>query len=114
MSGLIHPTLIPLYELQMPILSFLAIHPFSNGNGKTARLLMNLLLIQAGYPPALIQPEQRAAYNEALATAQTTGELASYYAFILHCIEASSKASLQVEALPLGIKKTGHLHHETY
>lgn len=29
-----------------------AIHPFVDGNGRTARLIMNLLLIQAGYPPA--------------------------------------------------------------
>jgi Fic family protein len=43
-----------------------AIHPFSDGNGRTARLLMNLLLINAGYPPVVIGPEQRAAYIEAL------------------------------------------------
>lgn len=50
-----------------------SIHPFSDGNGRTARLLMNLMLLRAGYPPVVIGPPQRAAYLEALETAQTGG-----------------------------------------
>lgn len=38
------------------------IHPFVDGNGRTARLLMNLLLLQCGYPLAIIKKEQRATY----------------------------------------------------
>ena len=43
-----------------------AIHPFSDGNGRTARLLMNLLLIRGGYPPVAVRPEDRKTYLDAL------------------------------------------------
>ncbi len=44
-----------------------AIHPFSDYNGRTARLAMNLHLVRSGYPPVSIAPgDQRAAYFEAL------------------------------------------------
>ena len=35
------------------------IHPFVDGNGRTARLLMNLLLLQEGFPFAIIKKEER-------------------------------------------------------
>ncbi len=46
------------------------IHPFNDGNGRTARLLMNLLLIRGGYPPVSIRPQDRAAYIDGLQQAQ--------------------------------------------
>ena len=43
-----------------------AIHPFGDGNGRTARLLMNLLLLRDGYPPVAVRPEDRKTYLDTL------------------------------------------------
>jgi Fic family protein len=52
-----------------------AIHPFSDGNGRTARLLMNLVLLRGGYPPVAVRPEDRKTYLDALESASLTGDL---------------------------------------
>ncbi|MCL4870336.1 MAG: Fic family protein [Anaerolineae bacterium] len=41
---------------------FVIIHPFDEGNGRMARLLMNLLLLQAGYPPVIVPLSARNEY----------------------------------------------------
>ncbi|MDF2716042.1 MAG: Filamentation induced by cAMP protein Fic [Paenibacillus sp.] len=48
---------------------FVKIHPFIDGNGRTARLMLNF---------ELMEKEQRAEYYSALAEAHTTGDLTSY------------------------------------
>src|SRR6266700_7166749 len=46
-----------------------ALHPFTDGNGRVGRLLLNLMLMQEGYPPALILREWRTRYIQALQAA---------------------------------------------
>jgi len=45
---------------------FEQIHPFLDGNGRAGRLLLNLVLVRLGYPPAIIYKNQRSAYLAAL------------------------------------------------
>lgn len=46
-----------------------AIHPFVDGNGRTARLVMNLILMKHGYPPTVIERVHRQQYYRVLAQA---------------------------------------------
>ncbi len=68
---------------------FVSIHPFFDGNGRTARLLMNLLLMQESYPPALIKKEDRLKYINAIEKGQLSGDLADYYQIMYESVGTS-------------------------
>ena len=70
---------------------FVAIHPFRDGNGRTGRLLMNLILLQRGYPLAVITNERRKEYIDALIEAQNNGDDIGR---LLSLIAEASRASL--------------------
>jgi len=67
----------------------LTIHPFVNGNGRTARLLMNLILMQNGYPPALILKRDRLRDIQSLEQAQLGGSKENYFKIIAEAIDRS-------------------------
>jgi Fic family protein len=54
-------------------LEYVSIHPFYDGNGRTARILTNLLLISLGYPPFWVKTEERDTYGRYLGDIQGYG-----------------------------------------
>ena len=65
-----------------------AIHPFVDGNGRTARLVMNLLLMRQGYPPTVILRANRQQYYRVLAEADA-GKPAPLVNFVGRAVERS-------------------------
>jgi Fic family protein len=63
-------------------LKFVTAHPFVDGNGRVARLLMNLALIQDGYMLAIIPPIARLEYINAIKRAQLEGDTLPFREFI--------------------------------
>jgi len=76
-----------------------SIHPFVDDNGRTARLLMNLLLMQEGYPPALIRKEDRQAYIGAIEKGQMEDDLEDFYSVIFDAVDRS--LNIYLEAVEL-------------
>lgn len=65
------------------------IHPYVDGNGRTSRLLMNLILLQHGYPIANISADQRIAYYNALEKAQVGGDASDFHRLVARTEKAS-------------------------
>ena len=64
------------------------IHPFIDGNGRVARLLMNLVLMRYGFPVAIISKEDRHRYYDALETSQGS-DLTPFTVLVAECIQES-------------------------
>jgi len=72
------------------------IHPFVDGNGRTARLLTNLILMQQGFPPAVVLKVDRKRYYDCLEKAHK-GELSDFVNFIARSVERS--LAIWIEAI---------------
>ena len=71
------------------------IHPFFDGNGRTARLAMNLLLMQAGYPLVIILKNDRKKYYDVLEKADS-GDLIPFVRFIAQAVSRSLDIYLKI------------------
>ena len=64
------------------------IHPWADGNGRMARLVMNMIQHEAGVIPSIVKKEKRAEYIQSLADSQTAGNESRFIAFMMkHHIE---------------------------
>ena len=79
-----------------------AIYPFGDGDGRTARLLMNLLLIRGGYPPVAVRPEDRKPYLDSLERASLADDPVPCQTFMHTRLDATLGEYLSAlrEALP--------------
>jgi Fic family protein len=82
---------------------FVNIHPFADGNGRTARLLMNLELVKSGYPIAIVEIQDRSHYYESLDRAAIDGD----YQHIIQVVSTALSRSFDRYEKALGISQ-GH------
>lgn len=68
-------------------IQFERIHPFSDGNGRTGRMIINYSLLQEGFPPLIIEKETKAQYVELLATQ----DVDSFFTFARSTLNKESK-----------------------
>jgi Fic family protein len=73
---------------------FVFIHPFIDGNGRTARLLMNLILLQEQFHIAIIPPITRREYIDSLELAHTNDE--EFISFIARMVRETQKDCLRL------------------
>jgi Fic family protein len=83
------------------------IHPFFDGNGRTTRLAMNLYLMQEGYPPAIIQQQDRKKYYDALNLANR-GDYRKLELLIGQALDRSLQVYLH--SLPMSYPDSMSLH----
>ncbi|MBU1019290.1 MAG: Fic family protein [Patescibacteria group bacterium] len=82
---------------------FTHIHPFFDGNGRTGRLLMNIIIMQAGYPLTIILKNDRKKYYQVL-TAADEGDCQPLIEFITKNVERS--LAIYLDTLTPSSKKT--------
>jgi Fic family protein len=66
---------------------FVYIHPYMDGNGRTGRFMMNLMLASGGYPWTVIPVERRADYLSALEIASTKHDISAFARFLSELVK---------------------------
>ncbi len=86
---LIHSSWATLHPIELAAMAhkrLVDIHPFTDGNGRTARLLMNLILVNAGYGVVSIPPVLRNDYIHALSVSRRRNDMEPFSRLIAECV----------------------------
>jgi Fic family protein len=86
----------PIETAALAHLELVSIHPFMDGNGRTARLLMNLLLLKSRYTQTIIPPVVRADYITTLDIAHIQGNEQPFLNFISQMVHEALKDVLRI------------------
>ena len=93
-----HSTAHPIVKAAIAHFNFIRIHPFEHGNGRGARILMNLILQHHGLPPAVIKVEDKDQYLNCLHLAEN-GDIVPFIEFV---------ASSLVQTMEFILETAGH------
>lgn len=76
---------------------FVYIHPYTDGNGRMGRFLMNVMLGAGGYPWTVVPVEQRAAYMAALEEASVRHDIAPFADILGELVQAAMDGKQQAK-----------------
>ena len=77
--------------------SYVSIHPFHDGNGRTARILSNVILMRFGFPPVIVKVDEKEAYNRIITEVQDYGApTALFSAFMAERLIRSQQLALDI------------------
>ncbi len=75
---------------------FVKIHPFTDGNGRTSRLIMNYQLMAEGFPPVSISKEDRLEYFKALEAYAVEGDLQPFAELVAGLVDRQMERYIEL------------------
>ena len=116
-----HDELRPIEHAAQVHYDFVWIHPFEDGNGRIARLLMNLLLVRNGYPFTVIKQVEKPKYLHTLKEMDTKANFEPFLIFVARSVEqtldtylAALESKRKLKFLPLSVLAKGTPHSADY
>lgn len=89
-------TLHPIELAAMALKRLLDIHPFTEGNNRTALLLMNLILVNNGYGFVSIPPDRQGEYHQALSASRQRKDMEPISKLIAECVIESKQKETEL------------------